>query len=256
MMRVWVRVACLSFGLLGVAVPASAQVVHSLTIGAGIFWPRGFDQRVEGDVLVANSTQPEVFPGTGVTSSLEFGLPHLNGPSDFRAYPIYGEWNIAFNDRIEVSIGLGYQNKSVDSRYRDLVNTAAGDSDILQELRLRTIPISGTVKFLPFGTAGGFQPYVGAGISAVNFHYTETGDFVDPSTLEIFNDKFTASGFAFGTLIFGGLRMPLGGDVYALQVEGRYLFGNGDTGGADAGFLGDKIDLSGGSLNFGFLIRF
>jgi hypothetical protein len=90
MMRVWVRVACLSFCLLGVAVPASAQVVHSLTIGAGIFWPRGFDQRVEGDVLVANLTQPEVFPGTGVTSSLEFGLPDRDGPADFRTYPIYG----------------------------------------------------------------------------------------------------------------------------------------------------------------------
>lgn len=250
MMRVWVRVACLSFCLLGVAVPASAQVVHSLTIGAGIFWPRGFDQRVEGDVLVANLTQPEVFPGTGVTSSLEFDI------SDFRSYPIYGEWNMGFGDRIEVSVGVGYQNKSVNSRYRDLVNTAANDADILQVLRLRTIPISGTVKFLPFGQPGGFQPYVGGGISAVSFHYTETGDFVDPSTLEIFNDKFSASGFAFGALIFGGLRMPLGGDVYALQVEGRYLFGSGDTGGVDAGFLGDKIDLSGGSLNFGFLIRF
>ena len=248
MMRVWVRVACLSFCLLGVAVPASAQVVHSVTIGAGIFWPRGFDQRVEGDTLVANLTQPEIFPGT--TSSLDFEI------SDFRAYPIFGEWNIAFGDRIEVSVGVGYQNRSVDSRYADLINTEQNDADILQELRLRMIPISGTVKFLPFGQPGGFQPYVGAGISAVNFKYTETGDFVDPSTLEIFADQFTAYGFAFGTLIFGGLRMPLGGDVYALQVEGRYLFGNGNTGGNDAGFLGDKIDLSGGSLNFGFLIRF
>jgi hypothetical protein len=250
MMRVGVRVACLSFCLLGVAVPASAQVVHSMTIGAGIFWPRGFDQRVEGDVLVANQTQPAIPGFNGETSSLEFEI------SDFRAYPIYGEWNIAFGDRLEVSVGVGYQNKSVDSRYRDLVNTAANDSDIVQELRLRMIPISGTVKFLPFGQAGGFQPYVGGGISAVNFNYTETGDFVDPSTLEIFNDKFTADGFAFGALILGGLRMPLGGDVYALQIEGRYLFGSGDTGGAEAGFLGDKIDLSGGSLNFGFLIRF
>ena len=103
MMRVWVRVACLSFCLLGVAVPASAQVVHSLTIGAGIFWPRGFDQRVEGDTLVANLTQPEIFPGT--TSSLDFEI------SDFRAYPIFGEWNIAFGNRIEVSVGVGYQNK-------------------------------------------------------------------------------------------------------------------------------------------------
>jgi len=255
MMRVWVRVACLSFCLLGVAVPASAQVVHSVTMGAGIFWPRGFDQRVEGDTLVANKTQPAIIaPGfSGETSSLEFEI------SDFRAYPIYGEWNISFGHRIEVSVGLGYQNRSVDSRYRDIINTAAPpgtDPEIRQELRLRMIPISGTVKFLPLGQAGGFQPYVGAGISAVNFKYTETGDFVDPSTLEIFNDQFTADGFAFGALIFGGLRMPLGGDVYALQVEGRYLFGSGNTGGNDAGFLGDKIDLSGGSLNFGFLIRF
>lgn len=247
MMRVWVRVACLSFCLLGVAVPASAQVVHSITFGAGIFWPRGFDSRVEGDVLVANKTQPEVFPGA--TASLDFEV------SDFRAYPIFGEWNMGFGHHIEVSVGVGYQNKNVKSRYKDLINTEQNDADILQELRLRMIPISGTVKFLG-GQVGGFQPYGGAGISAVNFKYTETGDFVDPSTLEIFNDQFTADGFAFGALIFGGLRMPLGGDVYALQVEGRYLFGSGDTGGAEAGFLGDKIDLSGGSLNFGFLIRF
>jgi hypothetical protein len=260
MMRVWIRVACLSFGLLGIAVPASAQIVHSVTFGAGIFWPRGFDQRVEGDVLVADLTQPEIPGFGGATSSLEFGLPDRDGPSDFRAYPIFGEWNIAFNERIEVSIGVGYQNKSVDSRYRDLVNTEQNDADILQELRLRMIPITGTVKFLPFGQAGSFQPYVGAGISAVNYNYTETGDFVDPSTLEIFNDKFTANGFAFGALIFGGLRMPLGGDVYALQVEGRWLFGSGNTDGVDEFgqplFLGTKIDLSGRSLNFGFLIRF
>ena len=251
MKRVWVRAACMSFCLLGVAVPAAAQqVVHSLTLGAGIFFPRGFDSRVDGDVLVANLTQPAV-PGLGgSTSSLDFEV------SDFRAFPIFGEWNIGFGDRIEVSVGVGYQNKNVDSRYRDLVNTANNDADIVQELRLRMIPITGTVKFLPMGQAGQFQPYFGGGISAVNFHYQEAGDFVDPSTLEIFNDKFTASGTAFGALILGGLRMPLGGDVYALQVEGRYLFGSGDTGGADAGFLGDKIDLSGGSINFGFLIRF
>jgi len=247
MMRVWVRVACLSFCLLGVAVPASAQVVHSVTFGAGIFWPRGFDQRVEGDVLVADLTQPEVFPGA--TASLDFKI------SDFRAYPIFGEWNIAFNDHVEVSIGVAYQNKKVDSRYLDLVNTELGDSDILQELRLKMLPISGTVKYV-FGQPGGFQPYVGGGLSVVKFEYTETGDFVDPSTLDIFNEKFTADGFTVGALILGGVRIPLGGDVYGLQIEGRYLFGSGDTGGSEAGFLGDKIDLSGGSLNFGFLIRF
>ena len=51
-------------------------------------------------------------------------------------------------------------------------------------------------------------------------------------------------------ILLGGLRMPLGGDVYALTVEGRYQWGSGDTGGAANEFLGDKIDLGGGSLEF------
>ena len=51
--------------------------------------------------------------------------------------------------------------------------------------------------------------------------------------------------------------MPLGGDIYGADRRGPYQFGNGNTGGDDAGFLGDKIDLSGGTtLSFGFLIRF
>jgi hypothetical protein len=44
--------------------------------------------------------------------------------------------------------------------------------------------------------------------------------------------------------------------VYALNVEGRYQWASGNTGGISAGFLGDKIDLSGGSLLFTFLIRY
>ncbi len=53
---------------------------------------------------------------------------------------------------------MGYQNKSVDSRYRDLVNTAARTTrTFVQELRLRMIPISGTVKFLPFGRPADFS---------------------------------------------------------------------------------------------------
>jgi hypothetical protein len=58
--------------------------------------------------------------------------------------------------------------------------------------------------------------------------------------------------------------MPIGGDVYAINIEGRYQWLVGKTDGTTTGangeilpdFLGNRIDLGGGSLNFSFLIRF
>ena len=235
-----------------VAAPASAQIVQSVAFGAGFFQPRGFDRRVDGDTLVANLTQP-VIPGYEPnTGSLAFDI------GDFRGMPLFGEWNLGINKHIEVSAGLSYFTNKVDSVYRDLVNGPAGNAEIEQELRLTMIPISGLVRFFPNGDPTRIQPYVGGGIAIIPFRYTETGDFVDVNTLdlEIFNAKYTAKGTAFGPVILGGVRFPLGGDVYGLTVEGKYQFANGNTGGAAAGFLGDKIDLSGGTIQGGFLIRF
>jgi hypothetical protein len=170
--------------------------------------------------------------------------------------PLFGEWNLGINKHIEFSAGLSYFTNKVDSVYLDLVNGPAGNTEIEQELRLTMIPISGVVRFFPNGDPTGIQPYVGGGIAVIPFIYTETGDFVDTTTFEIFSDKYTAKGTAFGPVILGGVRFPLGGDVYGLTVEGKYQFANGKTGGSAAGFLGDKIDLSGGTIQGGFLIRF
>ena len=235
-----------------VAAPASAQIVQSVAFGAGFFQPRGFDRRVDGDTLVANLTQP-VIPGYEPnTGSLSFDI------GEFRGMPLFGEWNLGINKHIEFSAGLSYFTNKVDSVYLDLVNGQQNNSEIEQELRLTMFPISGLVRFFPAGDPTGIQPYVGGGIAIIPFRYTETGDFVDVNTpgLDIYNAKYTAKGTAFGPVILGGIRFPLGGDVYGLTVEGKYQFANGKTGGAAAGFLGDKIDLSGGTIQGGFLIRF
>jgi hypothetical protein len=231
-----------------VAVPASAQMVQSVSFGAGFFQPRGFDRRVDGDTLVANLTQPDVLPG--VSGSLSFDI------GEFSGMPLFGEWNLGINKHFEFSAGVSYFTNKVDSVYLDLVNGPAGNTEIEQELRLTMIPISGLVRFFPSGDPTGIQPYVGGGIAVIPFRYTETGEFVDTTTFEIFSDKYTAKGTAFGPVILGGVRFPLGGDVYGLTVEGKYQFANGKTGGSAAGFLGDKIDLSGGTIQGGFLIRF
>lgn len=243
-----VRAVSLALVVSAVAAPASAQIVQSIGFGVGFFSPRGFDSRVDGDVLVANLTQPDVQPG--VSGSLAFEI------KNFRAVPFFGEWNVALNKHLEVSAGVAYSNKKVDSIYLDLVDSSNNFSDIEQDLRLRMIPITGVVRFMPFGDPTGIQPYVGGGIAAVNYRYTETGEFVDTVTFDIFSDRYTAKGTAIGTVILGGVRFPMGGDVYGFTLEGRYQMANGKTGGATAGFLGDKIDLSGGSVNFGMVIRF
>jgi hypothetical protein len=106
------------------------------------------------------------------------------------------------------------------------------------------------------GRASDVQPYLGVGIAALNFRYSEAGSFVDPDTLDIFNDRFVAKGTVPAGILLGGVRVPLGGDVYGFFMEGRYQFGTGETGGFGNGFLDEKIDLSGGQFNVGMIVRF
>ena len=255
MRRTWVGAGALALGLIAMPAPASAQVVQSVSFGVGYFWPRSFDSRVQGDVLVADLSQP-IIDGTDPpsTGSLAFRI------SDFRAWPLMGEWHLSFGDHVELGVGASYQNRSVHSVYADLVDghgtiTQADDTEIAQQLRLKVIPINAVVRVLG-GRIGHFQPYAGGGVSILNFKYSETGEFVDTVTLEVFSAQFKTSGTTLGGILLGGIRMPIKGDVYAINVEGRYLFGSGNTGGLDKGFLGDKIDMSGGSVNFTFLIRY
>jgi hypothetical protein len=241
--------------ILGGAGTASAQVVHGFNFGAGFWWPAGLDRRVAGDVLVANLNQP-VIPGLpdAATGSLAFDF------GDFRAFPIFGEYQLGVSDHLEFGFGVSYTNVDVPSVYRDLLNghntiDPSDDTEIPQTLSLRQIPITAVARIL-FGRPETAQAYVGGGFAAVNFHYREAGQFVQLSDLSVYSQEYVAKGMAFGGLLLGGLRFGLGGDVYALTVEGRYQWASGDTGGAPKGFLGDKIDLSGGSITFGLLIRY
>lgn len=239
MQRFAIRSAVL-LAVLGFAAPASAQVVQSVQVGVGAVFPRGFDTRVQGDTLVANVTN---------ANPIAFG-----GMNEFTTAQIYGEWNATFGDRIEIGAGIGFQKRTVPSVYRDLVNEDR--SEIFQALRLRVVPITAVVRFLPFGKPHNVQPYLGAGFGIYNFRYSEVGQFVDTSDFSVFSEAYTATGNAPGAVILGGVRMPLGGDIYGLSMEYRYNIASGNTGGAANGFLGPKIDLSGGQLNFGFLVRF
>ncbi|MEO7191081.1 MAG: outer membrane beta-barrel protein [Vicinamibacterales bacterium] len=247
-MRALICTATLALTTLVTAVPASAQLVHSLQLGAGLFMPRGLDSRTQGDVLVRN------YFGEAIPSLPNFSDALAFDVKDFRGGRLFGEWNIAFGDHVEVGAGLGFYRKTVPTVYLDLVDPRG--LEVEQQLKLQIVPVTGVVRFLPFGRPGDVQPYVGAGVSLLNYRYSESGDFIDTNTLDIFSNRYTTSGSTLGGLLLGGVRFPIGGDVYGMAVEGRYQFGAGKTGGIDKGFLAEKIDLSGGELNFSFLVRF
>ena len=245
-MPISLRVACVALVVVFSASSASAQVVQSFQIGFGGVFPRGLDARTDGDVLVRNYVGEFMAADPSVTDALAFEI------GDFKAPQIFGEWNVAVGRHIEFGAGLGFYRRTVPTVYLDVVDE--NDFDIGQSLRLRVVPLTALVRFFPVGGPADLQPYVGAGVSALNFRYSEFGDFVDPNTLDIFTDRFVGSGTAVGGLLLGGLRIPLGGDIYGMALEGRYQFGEGTL--PESEFVADKIDLSGGQFNVTFLVRF
>jgi hypothetical protein len=229
------------------AVPASAQVVHSIGFGAGVFAPKSCDlsrgnrldcraSRGSDDVLVEN------------LNSLSFDI------RDFRGAQAFGEWNITFDDRVELSFGTGFYRRTVPSVYTDFVDIDF--TEIEQDLRLRVIPVSAIVRFMPWGDAGSIQPYLGGGVSALNWKYSETGEFINfEDNNAIFEDHYVTSGTTIAPVVLGGLRFPINGDVFAINTEFRYQFGKGDLGTTN-GFLTDRINLGGMHFNLGLQIRF
>jgi opacity protein-like surface antigen len=223
--------------------PAEAQIMRvgstsdsrqAIGFTLGYFVLNGDDKRDENDVLFANQ------------SSLLFDTKDFNGGS-FGA-----EWLVAVTDYIEVGAGVSVYQRTVPSIYRHLQFDDL--TEIEQDLKLRQVPITATVRFLPIGRRGGFQPYIGAGVAVINWRYSESGEFVDFDD-EIFPATFVAKGTETVPVILGGVRFPVS-DVWTIGGEVRWHRAEGETGGIDKGFLGDKIDLGGWTSNFAVHFRF
>ena len=247
MKRLWLQGVRYSMGLAAAAAilapsPAHAQIRqvstsdHTQAIGftLGGFFPKGLDSRDEEDVLLRDQ------------ADLVFNI------GDFKGVSVSGEWLFALGNFVEAGVGAGFYQRTVPSVYREFTHDSG--NEIEQDLKLRVVPVTATVRFLPIGR-GSVEPYVGVGIGAFNWRYSETGEFVDTSDSSIFPARYIAKGTAVGPIILAGIRAPIA-DVWDIGGEVQFQRATGDTKRAETGLLGDKIDLGGVSALLTMHIRF
>ena len=230
---------CMTVGAFAVSPqPAHAQQTVNFTLG--YFAVRGEDARDATDVLVNDRR------------FLTFDV------SDFNSATVGGEWLVPFGHFFEGGAGVSFSRRTVPSYYTNESRLGGGSVD--QDLRLRMVPISFTIRALPLGQSSPVQPYVGGGLAVIPWRYSESGDFVDfsnPVNLEIFHDSFVGSGTATGGLALAGIRFA--GDRAVGGFEVRYQRAKADLPASEFASSvnpNPTIDLGGWTYQFTAGVRF
>jgi outer membrane protein W len=231
-MRRLISAGVVALVVLGVVGTPAASAQQQVSIFVGGFSPRSVDARSSDDVLVNN------------LDFLAFRVSDFSGPL------FGGEYLTALGDNFDAGLGVGFYQRTVPTVYNDFVN--ANGTEIEQDLKLRVIPFTATVRWLPIGHHNGVEPYIGAGVGVFNYRYSESGQFLATDN-SIFNGTFVGSGTATGPVILGGVRVPVGS--WGVGGELRYQSAKGDLP-VDQDFSGNKIDLGGFSYTFTINIRF
>jgi hypothetical protein len=124
---------------------------------------------------------------------------------------------------------------------------------VVQDLKLRQMPISFTGRVFPLGRDQPVQPYVGGGVALVGWRYSEEGEFIDFNNRgEIFRDRFVDDGYVAAPVAVAGIRFG-GRDGIGAGGEFRYQGGKADLD-LSEGFAGDTLDL--GNMSFLFTLHF
>lgn len=214
---------------------SSSEGKSTVNFTIGYFALKGLESRAADDVIAADLLNQH---------------PLLFEVKDLNSAIVSGEYLFAAGRNVEVGVGLGFSQRTVASSYSDL--THSNGDEIVQDIKLRQVPVTVTGRFLLMPRGSSVEPYIGAGVVAIRYQYSETGEFVDDSGA-IFPANYLSKGTASGPTVLAGVRAPIdrvtvGGEVRWQKVEA--------TGLSSVGLLGDKLDLGGWHANFTFGVRF
>ena len=215
---------------------SSSEGASTVNFTIGYFALKGFDSRVDDDVLLGGH---------------QFRYPLLFEIKDFNSALFGAEYLFGIGSQFEAGVGVGYSQRTVPTVYATV--TRPSGAEIQQELKLKQVPVTFTGRFLFLPRGSSVEPYVGAGLVAIRYRYSEIGDFVFDDGFISDPSRYVAEGVAVGPIVFGGIRAPIsnwtvGGEVRWQKAEGKGLL--------DEGFLGDRLDLGGWTTNFTFGVRF
>jgi outer membrane protein W len=214
---------------------SSNEAAQTVNFSVGYFALKGLDSRVDDDVIF---------------NELQSAQPLLFEVKDLNGVPVGGEYLFGIQRNFEVGVGLAFSQRTAHSVYANLTN--ADNSEITQDIKLRQVPVSFTGRFLILPRGSVVEPYVGAGIVAIKYQYSEVGSFVD-SDFSIFPARYVAKGTASGPVVLAGVRAPM--DRFVAGAELRWQKAEA-KGLLNDGFIGDKLDLGGWTTNFTFGVRF
>lgn len=225
-----------------VLLPAAAQAQsQTLTFNIGYFGLKGEDARSDDDILFAELNQ--------AFNNADYSL--LFDVSDFNGGMFGADWHFGVGEYIEAGVGASFYRRRVPTIYENFLDTDLSELD--QDLRLRIAPLTATVRVFPFGrNTNGVQPYLGGGIGAFFWRFSEVGDFIDPSTDQIFFADYEENGTSAGPIVFGGVRFPAG-DAFLVGGELRWHRAEGTL---SDDFIAERIDLGGWTGNFTMAVRF
>ena len=186
---------------------------------------------------------------------------HTLDGSEFNAPYFGGELGLRVNEKLDLSLSIGFQERSTESEFRDWVDQ--DDLPITQVTGLSQLPVAIGVKFYPFPrgrSIGRFawvprtvSPFVGGSVGLVSYDFEQFGDFIDYDTLDIFYDDFASQGEAFLARASAGLNISIS-PQFLFSVEGRYNWAQAHMEGDYFGF--DPIDLDGLQILGGLAVRF
>jgi outer membrane protein W len=208
---------------------------NTISFYVGYFGLRGIESRDPDDVIVGDLVNAH---------------PLLFEVNDLNRATFGGEYLFAATRRVEAGVSLGFSQRTISTVYADL--THSNGDEIRQDIKLRMIPVNFTGRFLILPRGSTVEPYIGAGVTAIRFQYSEVGEFVDDIG-SIFSSIYKTDGTAAGPIVLAGARAP----VQNWTVGGEFSWQKvvADVP-ADVGLLGTKLDLGGWNFNFTVGFRF
>ncbi len=158
---------------------------------------------------------------------------------------------LELNEYVDLAFGVESSSRTAFTSYRDFVRDDG--TEVIQDLSLRTTPITAGVRVLPIGKSHRVFPYVSGGAGFYFYEYREEGEFIDFSNFDIFIDAFVDRGLAYGAYLAGGVEARVSPLIFVFG-EYRRHWARGTHGGDFRGF--GSFDLASHQASFGVNLRF